>query len=275
MCIIIFAENGQIPKSHLKESLGVNPHGWGFMQPDGDGSLQIIKGMGKAQFWKHWRQRRKEVPTVFHARFATHGKRDCDTCHPFAIPGHPGLGVAHNGILTKHADDKSELSDTQIFIKKILAHLPKGFTKHSGVKKLMEEYIGYNKLVFLNSKGEVTFINEKLGHWSNNRWYSNYSYVVATKQVGQYAFNATTRLWELVGGAKTADTVECEIDCDLDDAVLDAEVDRQIALEEAQEAAMKDKPAVKHQLPTAEPEWYKDLKRRGGNWPNNQNYHVT
>jgi hypothetical protein len=44
------------------------------------------------------------------------------------------------------------------------------------MQELIENVIGYSKLVFLDKKGNFNIMNEDKGHWYNKVWYSNSSY---------------------------------------------------------------------------------------------------
>jgi hypothetical protein len=174
VCIIIYTPDGFIPKKQLRRSLNQNPHGWGIMVTTGK-NVWVVKGLTNRAFWEQWRNK-PEGPTVFHARIKSHGEINLANCHPFPVPNHGQLHVAHNGIIKHHAFDKHELSDTRLFIRDVLSGLPRGFLRNEAITRLIEEYIGWSKLVFLDEKGNVTILNELLGHWNNNRWYSNGSY---------------------------------------------------------------------------------------------------
>jgi hypothetical protein len=114
---------------------------------------------------------------VFHARIATHGRVDTDNCHPFRLEKHPQTAVAHNGIIPAHTVKDSPFSDTKLFCRDVLEGLPPGFLDNKSIRKMLGNYIGYSKLVFLNGAGECTIINSSLGLWFRDRWYSNDSYL--------------------------------------------------------------------------------------------------
>ncbi len=176
MCIIIYTPDGHIPKKHLKNSLAYNDDGWGVMWPE-NGVLQICTGMEAGEFWKNWKWIGKlRVPKVFHARIGTHGTKDLDNCHPFAIPSHGQLAVAHNGIISKQAGGSDGKSDTRNFVDDVLAKLPLDFLESDGILEMMSDYIGHSKLVFMNGDGDTHIVNAKLGWWEDKRWYSNQSH---------------------------------------------------------------------------------------------------
>lgn len=178
MCIIIYSPTGSIPKKHLQRGLTVNPDGWGIMYPC-DGQLVIRKGMTRQEFWAAWKTRPANVPVVFHARIGTHGTRGIENCHPFVV--RHDLAVAHNGVIHHHADVNSPLSDTRLFVRDMVQRLPHNFLEYQPIRRLLANYIGHSKLVFMDEDGDVDIINEGLGHWSNKRWYSNNSYQPAPR----------------------------------------------------------------------------------------------
>jgi hypothetical protein len=113
-----------------------------------------------------------ERNVVFHFRFATHGTTTQSNTHPFRI--NDGLCVAHNGVLTNVTVPKDkDITDTEAFVQQYLVHFPDGFHRNKAYTNMIEEFIGYSKLVLLDSKGEITILNEKLGQWDTlGRWHS-------------------------------------------------------------------------------------------------------
>lgn len=171
MCIIIYSPAGTIPRKHLQRGLTKNPDGWGFMVSTKEGKVHIAKGMDRNGFWASWRQR-PIGPVVFHARKASHGEKSETNCHPFMVPGHGELAMAHNGIIRAVKEDKV-LSDTVIFNESYLRGLPKNFLENDAICRLIEHFIDWSKIVFLKGNGECYILNEHKGDWSNGRWYSN------------------------------------------------------------------------------------------------------
>ena len=173
MCLIIYSPSGHIPRKHLQRGLKANANGWGFMVAH-RGQLHIERGMESRSFWAAWRNK-PSGSVVFHSRIGTHGGIDLDNCHPFRLDAkHGDVAMAHNGMI--HALPKhSTMSDTRILVR-MLDLLPHGFMEDGGTLNLVAAFIGHSKLVFLTGGGEVTMVNEHLGHWHDNRWYSNHSY---------------------------------------------------------------------------------------------------
>lgn len=180
MCIIIYSPNGEFPKKHLSSALENNRDGWGIMWPGEDGKLSIMHGMTAREFFFQWKWLKKvKGPKVFHARIGTHGVKDTSNCHPFEIPQHANLGMVHNGII-KQQEKEGDASDTKNFVDNILQFLPEGFYKDTALCELIEDYIGFGKMVFMEGSGDTYILNELMGTWEGGRWYSNRSYVCFT-----------------------------------------------------------------------------------------------
>ena len=176
MCIAIMkSENKKISKTTLQRCYESNPDGAGFMFA-ADKKLTVKKGYFTfKEFYKEYKpHENKQV--LLHFRIKTHGPIDKDNCHPFLV--NSGLGFIHNGIISGYGDNKQ--SDTIDFNKSILQKI---VAKHGNMGlfddpmvELIENVIGYSKLVFLDRHGNYRIMNEDKGHWNNGVWYSNNSY---------------------------------------------------------------------------------------------------
>ena len=176
MCIAIMkSENKKISKASLQRCYDANPDGAGFMFAE-DKELHVQKGYFTfKEFYKAYKPH-EDKQVLLHFRIKTHGKIDKTNCHPFLVNN--GLGFIHNGIISGYGDDKE--SDTIAFnnsiLKKIVAkHGNMGLFEDPMVE-LIENVIGYSKLVFLDRHGNYQIMNEEKGHWNNGVWYSNNSY---------------------------------------------------------------------------------------------------
>lgn len=176
MCIAIMkSENKKINKTTLQRCYDSNPDGAGFMFA-ADKKLTVKKGYFTfKEFYKDYKpHENKQV--LLHFRIKTHGPIDKNNCHPFLV--NSGLGFIHNGIISGYGDNKQ--SDTIDFNKSILQKI---VSKHGNMGlfddpmvELIENVIGYSKLVFLDRHGNYRIMNEDKGHWNNGVWYSNNSY---------------------------------------------------------------------------------------------------
>lgn len=185
MCIAIYKPKGEnIKKKYLKSSCKNNSDGMGLTYVNKYGHLIIYKEM--KSFEKFYGVYRSVVEMqgnpnmLIHFRIATAGGVNLLNCHPFKV--NRNLAFIHNGILDIEIKNKV-LSDTQTFNNEILKKLPKDFYKNDYFVDMLEDYVGTNKLIFIDSNSEVVIINEKLGDWHKGVWYSNstYKYSYITK----------------------------------------------------------------------------------------------
>ncbi len=175
MCIIISRPPGTHVKSrYLKNAWEGNSDGAGIMFIH-DNKVIVQKGlMTLKDFMEAWRMIPETTPTVAHFRIRTSGLRDANNTHPFEIfPG--ALAMVHNGMLP--IKEVGDMSDTATFVELVLKRLGAGFHKNLGLQHMLDVYCGsHNKLVFLDSKGRLTYVNEDKGVVDEGVWYSNYTF---------------------------------------------------------------------------------------------------
>ena len=175
MCVVIAKPRGSaLDTQTLHRCWIANNQGAGVSWSE-KGKLFIEKGfMDWDTFKDFWDARDwTEIACIVHFRIATHGGVNEENTHPFWVfPGQ--LAFAHNGMMD-FTKEFSHISDTQVFNRYILKQLPRNFLSNSGIRLMMEDYIGQsNKLVFLNRDGELSIINEDYGSWEENGcWFSN------------------------------------------------------------------------------------------------------
>ena len=176
MCIAIYKpRNVEVDQATLAQCFKSNPDGAGFMYAE-QGRLTINKGyFSFDEFWEAFQPHANKHAAI-HFRIKTHGAVDEVNCHPFRVNN--TLGFIHNGIISGHGS--KEHSDTYMFNEEIIKPMMKRFGKNvihdDTIRNLIEKYIGYSKLVFLNNYGDYTIFNESSGHWHNGAWFSNSSY---------------------------------------------------------------------------------------------------
>ena len=177
MCIAILNTKGTISKEILQNCWNNNKDGAGIIYTTLNNELKIFKEMTNFdKFYNEYkkvRKQNKESNFVIHFRIATSGKIDLNNCHPFKV--NKNLAFVHNGMIDIEPMN-SNVSDTYTFNEAIIKNLGNNFLYNEAIIRLIESYIGYSKLIFLNSFNEATIINEDLGHWNGNNWYSNNSY---------------------------------------------------------------------------------------------------
>lgn len=175
MCLAILKPADQhITRKQLRKGFKENPDGAGFMYV-GRGRLRIKKGYFTFKgFYKSLRDTEKMYPKsnfVIHFRLSTSGKINYTNCHPFFIDKQTGF--VHNGIF-KDLGNKV-ISDTLEYNYKILQKLPKDFIYNAKILEKIDKYCGWsNKLIFLNNRNDYYIVNECIGKWENNIWYSTY-----------------------------------------------------------------------------------------------------
>jgi len=176
MCIAIMkSANKKISKATLRRCYDANPDGAGFMYAE-DKQLVVKKGYFTfKEFYKEYKPH-GDKQVLIHFRIKTHGPIDKNNCHPFLVNN--SLGFIHNGIINGYGDSKE--SDTIQFnnsiLKKIVSKHGNNSLFDDPMVELIENVIGYSKLVFLDRHGNYTIMNEQKGNWNDGVWYSNMSW---------------------------------------------------------------------------------------------------
>ena len=172
MCIAILNTSKQLPDSYIKNSWDNNNQGAGLLWQH-EGKIHTFKTFSYKDFLKEYKRVRKltKGKVVLHFRIATSGYKGLENLHPFLV--NKDLGFVHNGVI--HGLGNDTHSDTYQF-NDMLRELPEGFLNNSTITELISSYIENSKLVFLSSDNTHTIINERLGHWVEDDWFSNTSY---------------------------------------------------------------------------------------------------
>ncbi len=185
MCLLVVSSPNSTPrKKDLDNASCNNPHGFGYAVIAGN-KIITGKGMSSKKIIKEFLEVRKKYPksyAMFHARFATHGVKNDDNCHPFKVGGSELTYLAHNGVLSVDIPANDMRSDTRIFAEDILPAMG-GITAldNTNLYRMIEGWASGSKIaVFtLDPKAEYDcyIINEDLGHWDNaGNWWSNDGY---------------------------------------------------------------------------------------------------
>lgn len=175
MCIAILntKKAGRLPKTQIKNSWDNNDMGAGLLWNKG-GKLNVFKSYDYDDYIEKYNEIRDDNSIgniVLHFRIATSGYDGEHNLHPFLV--NDDLGFVHNGIIKGLGNKK--FSDTYEF-NDMLKRYRHNFLTCEMSKFFISEYIGYSKLIFLDSKDKYTIINEGLGKWTDGNWYSNDSY---------------------------------------------------------------------------------------------------
>ena len=189
MCLLVVSSPNSTPKRKDLECASCNnPHGFGYAVIAGN-KIITGKGMSSKKIIKEFLAVRKEYPNsyaMYHARFATHGVKNDENCHPFQVGGSDLTYLAHNGILSVDIPANDKRSDTRIFADDILPAM-------GGVKALddvnlysmLEGWAAGSKVAVFTldpvAMYDCYIINEDLGHWDNDgNWWSNEGYKPTT-----------------------------------------------------------------------------------------------
>ena len=189
MCLLVVASPNSTPrKKDLECASCNNPHGFGFavITPNG---IVTGRGMSSKKVIKKFLEVRKEFPNsyaMFHARYATHGVKNEDNCHPFKVPSKYDTYLAHNGILDINISAGDKRSDTRIFAEDTLFAMG-GVTAldDAHVWTMVSKWTLGSKIVIFtldpDANDQCYIINENAGHWDNEgMWWSNSTYKEST-----------------------------------------------------------------------------------------------
>lgn len=176
MCVIVLQPKGKyLSKDLAWEQWNGNSHGAGFVYFTDAGVPVVYKSMVFNDFWAAFERARsdnRDKNFLLHFRIATHGTVDEYNVHPFQLP--TGEWLAHNGIFHAVPEDPAKLkSDTQMFIEKVVPVLPARWYDTDYLADMVEEWMGWSKLVILDQTGEYYILNERKGTWFEGMWFSN------------------------------------------------------------------------------------------------------
>lgn len=178
MCIAILNTGTKITINQFKLSLQNNPDGFGLAYLDGK-KIKTFKSLSNnyKELYKTYTmyfEKFKGNPILLHFRIGTGSKIDLFNCHPFMVNN--SMIMMHNGIISQ-LGNKIE-SDTVQFARLLSGLESEDIYYNESLRDLIEFRIGYSKLVFLNTAGEYSIINEDLGQWDIcGNWFSNSSYL--------------------------------------------------------------------------------------------------
>jgi glutamine amidotransferase len=193
MCLLVVSQPHSTPKKKDLECASCNnPHGFGYAVIAGD-KIITGRGMSAKKMIKEFLQVREQYPdsyAMYHARYATHGVKNQDNCHPFKVPYDktfaPDTYLAHNGILDVaiHATDRR--SDTRVFAEDTLPAMGGvSALDDDNVWRMVSKFASGSKIAIFtldpSAKDICYIINEDAGHWDNEgNWWSNSTYKPST-----------------------------------------------------------------------------------------------
>lgn len=181
MCCIIYRPKDAplIKEENIKKIIDKNPHGWGISYNNGK-TISTIRSLKMEDALEEIQKLEKEnIEFLFHARWATHGDKTIENCHPYNLRN----GVLfHNGTINIPISKKDKKSDTWYFSKILNKKL-----KKTNIEKLLNKYneiIGESRLAIMENNGNIIFHGKwheidgckysKL-NWKTEYYYSSYS----------------------------------------------------------------------------------------------------
>jgi hypothetical protein len=207
MCLLLVAEPGKTPKKEeLEQASCANPHGFGFAFMTNDGIIRE-RGMSARKMIAKFLALREEYPDTYamwHSRYATHGPKNEDNCHPYQVGKDELSFLAHNGILPTHLPASDKRSDTRVMAEEILPAMGGvSALDNEFLWEMLETWVGGSKVVIFttnpNAINQIYILGEKRGHWLDGIWYSNYTYVVRPAYVAPKSYSDNRGPWEPTG----------------------------------------------------------------------------
>lgn len=183
MCLLTFSPEGVHPDAERLWNASINnPHGFGFAVRTPSGIVRS-RGMDFERVYDNYvaTLKRHHGESMFHLRWATHGTVNKANCHPFYVGADRDTMLGHNGIIPIEIPQGDARSDTRYFSEVLMP-------KSGGVAMMdnaeyvskLEKVIGASKLVILTNNADAQrpfyIVNEQMGHWDSDSWWSNYSY---------------------------------------------------------------------------------------------------
>lgn len=194
MCLLICKPKGiSIPEEYLMKGYVGNSHGTGFAYVK-DGTVIIDKGyFDYKKFLTSYLEKtnNQTKAALVHFRFATHGAKDVDNCHPFKVGR---FAMAHNGVMREFGYSEKR-SDTAILAQhlNVLAGYNNEIIKSQGLFNFLGDCISMtNKIAFLDVDESFYILHERSGHWDDGVWYSNLGY----KPTGKSYYHGGRALWD-------------------------------------------------------------------------------
>jgi hypothetical protein len=185
MCLLVVCKPNSTPsKQDLHNGACSNPHGYGFAIV-ADGRIITERSMSAKKSIRRFLQLREQYPNgyaMWHARYATHGVKNEQNCHPFQVGDDTQTYLAHNGVLDTFIETGDKRSDTRVFAEDTLPKLGGvSALNDENIYRMVESWATGSKIAVLTvnpvAEYQLYLINEKLGTWDDDGvWWSNSSY---------------------------------------------------------------------------------------------------
>ena len=185
MCLLIVCEPNSTPnQADLHAGACSNPHGFGFAIHAGDRIISE-RSMSAKKSIARFMELRAQYPdgyAMWHARYATHGVKNEQNCHPFMVGGDERTYLAHNGVLDISIAKSDKRSDTRVFAEDTLPRIGGvSALDDDNVWIMAESWSKGSKIAILTcdpaAKHPMYLLNESAGTWDNEGiWWSNQSH---------------------------------------------------------------------------------------------------
>ena len=182
MCLIVLVNDKKsFNKDDLKTAYRRNQNGMGVMYVNKNNEFVSDKFLPKNEnevinFYNLHASNTNKI--AIHLRFTTQGKTNKKNCHPFISykKDNHFIGLMHNGARLPIPLHNKNFSDTwhyNEYLKNLFQHNPK-LIFNKDFQRELEDHIGTEKLIFLDSKSkQFIIINELEGNYQGSNWYSN------------------------------------------------------------------------------------------------------
>jgi glutamine amidotransferase len=162
---------------------------------------------------------------MWHARYATHGVKNEQNCHPFVVGGDERTYLAHNGILDVSIHKSDKRSDTRVFAEDTLPRIGGvSALDDDNVWIMAETWAKGSKIAILTvdpaAKHPMYLLNESAGSWDNEGiWWSNQSHKRSLYAIPAKVepIDETDKLWDYAVEVELDVCPYCESDTTLTD----------------------------------------------------------
>lgn len=189
MCLIAYVPAGKaLTREVFDHAYQVNGDGIGVMSVDGVQKFFGHKALKKARAYAEGLAGQNKEHAV-HWRFATHGSKTLDLCHPFKLPN-TDAWLMHNGVIGEFTKGVGLTeSDTSLFVKS-LTDAPTTW-KMGDPLDYWNKVCGYmghaNKGIVMYAGGHFVILNKTDGYERGGIWFSNlYSLPDSIKGIASY-----------------------------------------------------------------------------------------
>ena len=226
MCMLCFIAPGLTPeREKLENSALNNPHGfgWAIAIPSENRILQE-RTMSADDSINRFLEMRSYYPegyALWHARYATHGSKTVENCHPFAVGNDERTYLAHNGILDITIAKNDDRSDTKVFAEDLLPAIGGvSALDNNLVFDMVEDNIRGSKIAVITvdpaAKHQAYLLNAEAGKedetgvwWSNDSCYLDYGYGIPSK--GKTSKWVTDKDYDFWTPSKSSDILNDEM----------------------------------------------------------------